>query len=175
MSDGKRPDQAEWQWKRREVIIRDDYECQECGATGAWKGSAELEVHHIELVAVGGSNTLDNLKTLCSDCHRDVHSTNSDDRSYHCDSPMPERDNNTGRYTEEEEHSTETFTDALRTLGGAAGTQEIADKVGCLYDTAYKKLRRMEDDGTITSRKIANARLWQLPEDEITRNEDSDD
>lgn len=88
---------------------------------------------------------------------------------------MPERDNNTGRYTEEEEHSTETFTDALRTLDGAAGTQEIADEVGCLYDTAYKKLRRMEDDGTITSRKIANARLWQLPEDGITRNEDSDD
>ena len=54
----------------------------------------------------------------------------------------------------------ERFFEALRELGGAGGTQEIADEVGCIYDTAYKRLRRLEDDGEVTRRKVANANLW---------------
>lgn len=76
---------------------------------------------------------------------------------------MPERDDETGRYTAN--NTTEDFIHAIEELGGAAGTQEIADEVGCEYTTAYSKLRKMEDDGSIDSRKVANARLWSVAEE----------
>lgn len=49
--------------------------------------------------------------------------------------------------------------------GGLAGTQDLADQVGVIYDTAYKKLRKMEEEGQVTSRKVANALVWMLPDD----------
>lgn len=70
------------------------------------------------------------------------------------------RDESSGQYAET--YSREAFTDAIRAEGGMAGTQEIADRVGCVYDTAYKKLRALEDEGYVTSRKVANARLWMV-------------
>jgi len=41
-----------------------------------------------------------------------------------------------------------------------ATTGEVAEAVGCNHDTAYKKLRTLEEEGRVTSRKIGNARLW---------------
>lgn len=78
--------------------------------------------------------------------------------------PMPERDPKTGRYTAE--YSKEEFADAIRTLGRDASTSAVADEVGCDYDAAYKKLTRMEDAGEATSRKIGNARLWEVTGDD---------
>jgi len=77
---------------------------------------------------------------------------------------MPERDQDTGRYVEE--YPLELFVDALRELGDTGGTQEIADEVGCKYDVAYKKLRALADEGVITSRKVGNANLWMLVDEE---------
>ena len=77
---------------------------------------------------------------------------------------MPDRDEESGQFTSEYPNSA--FFDAIQALGGAAGTQEIADEVGCGYDTAYKKLRRLEDRGEIESRKVANARLWSIAGEE---------
>lgn len=71
-----------------------------------------------------------------------------------------ERDEESGRFTEEYP-PTELIT-AIRDAGGAAGTQEVADAVGCSYETAYKKLRRLEDDDELTHRKVGNARLWRV-------------
>lgn len=50
---------------RKAVIIRDKYECMECR-----KSNCMLEVHHIVPRRLRGSNTLDNLITLCSKCHQ---------------------------------------------------------------------------------------------------------
>ena len=77
---------------------------------------------------------------------------------------MPERDEDTGRYTAE--YSIESFKEAIRGLGRDASTKAIADEVGCEYDTAYKKLTRMESAGHVTGRKIASARLWEIEDDE---------
>lgn len=77
---------------------------------------------------------------------------------------MPERDENTGRYVEE--YPPELFVDALQELDGTAGTQEVADEAGCKYDIAYKKLRMLSEEGVITSRKVGNANLWMLVDDE---------
>lgn len=50
---------------RKAVILRDDCKCKECG-----KSNSKLEVHHIKPRRLKGSNTLDNLITLCERCHQ---------------------------------------------------------------------------------------------------------
>lgn len=50
---------------RKAVIFRDKCKCMECGIT-----NTKLEVHHIKARRYGGSNTLNNLITLCSSCHQ---------------------------------------------------------------------------------------------------------
>jgi hypothetical protein len=51
---------------RKRVILRDNYECQVCGAK---KAPQNLEVHHVISQARGGSDYLSNLVTLCIRCH----------------------------------------------------------------------------------------------------------
>lgn len=70
MSETSRTPTDEWKWRRREAIIRDDYTCQECAAQGGPEGDAQLHVQHTTPVGEGGSDELENLKTLCDPCHR---------------------------------------------------------------------------------------------------------
>jgi hypothetical protein len=80
---------------------------------------------------------------------------------------MPkDRDENTGKYTET--YPADDFLSAIESLGGSAGTQEVADKIGCAYRTAHAKLTDLEGDGKITSRKVGNAKLWLLELSEET-------
>ncbi|WP_134672305.1 helix-turn-helix domain-containing protein [Halorussus marinus] len=74
--------------------------------------------------------------------------------------PDADRDDENGQYVET--YPPQDFADAIEAEDGMAGTQEIADAVGCSYETAYKKLREMEDAGTIESKRVGNARLWLL-------------
>lgn len=53
---------------REHALVRDDYTCQFCG-----KKNCRLEVHHIVFRRNGGSDNLENLITLCEDCHKAVH------------------------------------------------------------------------------------------------------
>lgn len=53
--------------KRFQVLQRDGFTCQLCGACGA---GVRLEVDHRQSVADGGADTLENLWTLCFDCNR---------------------------------------------------------------------------------------------------------
>ncbi|WP_302081075.1 transcriptional regulator [Salinibaculum rarum] len=71
---------------------------------------------------------------------------------------MPDRDEETGRYTGE--YSTEDFLNAISAEDGLAGTGDIADRVGCAHDTAYKRLQRLEKKGLVSSRKVGNTLLW---------------
>ena len=50
------------------VLSRDNYTCQICGAK-----NTKLQVHHIRFRSDGGSNRMDNLVTLCKECHDKVH------------------------------------------------------------------------------------------------------
>jgi hypothetical protein len=57
---------------RLAALERDGYRCQICGRDV----KEQLEVHHIRPLGMGGSeerDTLDNMITLCADCHRDIH------------------------------------------------------------------------------------------------------
>lgn len=52
---------------RFEVFKRDGFACQYCGATPP---KVILEVDHIDPVALGGANDMDNLVTACFPCNR---------------------------------------------------------------------------------------------------------
>ena len=52
---------------RHEVFKRDNYRCVECGASK--DDGATLHVDHKTPVSKGGTDELDNLQTLCSDCN----------------------------------------------------------------------------------------------------------
>ena len=52
---------------RHEVFKRDNYTCCECGARKS--DGATLHIDHKIPVSKGGSDELDNLQTLCSDCN----------------------------------------------------------------------------------------------------------
>ncbi len=72
-----------------------------------------------------------------------------------------ERDENTGKFTEE--YPLSEFTNVLEE-NGPAGTTEIADIIGCDRRTAYLKLQSLEDEGEVENRKVGNALLWSLVE-----------
>ena len=64
-----------WNKCREAVMQRDHRLCVECGAPGE-------EVHHIEHLTPNNINdpnvtlNMDNLKTLCRDCHHKIHKRN---------------------------------------------------------------------------------------------------
>lgn len=53
---------------RHQVLERDKFRCQDCGASPAT--GAVLEVDHTIPVSKGGTNELSNLRVLCADCNR---------------------------------------------------------------------------------------------------------
>jgi Mn-dependent DtxR family transcriptional regulator len=71
-----------------------------------------------------------------------------------------DRDEESGRYTDT--YTEDDLLEAIRDLGGMAGTSDVAGHVGCARDTAYKKLKQMEEDGTVSSRKVGGALLWSV-------------
>ncbi|QLH83804.1 winged helix-turn-helix domain-containing protein [Halosimplex pelagicum] len=77
---------------------------------------------------------------------------------------MPDRNEETGQYTGE--YSVEDFLDAISVEDGMAGTGDIAERVGCAHDTAYKRLQSMEEEGLVSSRKVGNTLLWTSLESE---------
>ncbi|WP_129116616.1 FaeA/PapI family transcriptional regulator [Halegenticoccus tardaugens] len=78
--------------------------------------------------------------------------------------PGMDRDEESGRYLEK--YPIEEFVEALESLGGMAGTQEVADEVGSSYQTAYYKLGDLEDEGRVHPRRVGSANLWVLVDDE---------
>lgn len=60
---------------RYEVLKRDNHSCRYCGATAP---DAKLTVDHVTPVALGGSDSPDNLVAACRDCNYGKGSTNPD-------------------------------------------------------------------------------------------------
>lgn len=52
---------------RKATILRDCCKCMECGKT-----NCKLEVHHIVPKRLKGNNSVDNLITLCNNCHQKI-------------------------------------------------------------------------------------------------------
>jgi 5-methylcytosine-specific restriction endonuclease McrA len=52
---------------RQQVLRRDGWRCQGCGAM------SNLEVHHRQYRSHSGDDSEDNLITLCAKCHANIH------------------------------------------------------------------------------------------------------
>lgn len=61
------------------------------------------------------------------------------------------------------EHSDQEFLQAVADCG-PAGTTEIAEVVGVTRQNADQRLRRLEADEKVTSKKIGNSLAWRLAE-----------
>lgn len=57
------PEKAEWFEIRLAVLARDKYRCTQCGS------KYKLHVHHNQARRRGGTHQMDNLQTLCAQCH----------------------------------------------------------------------------------------------------------
>lgn len=57
------PEKAAWAELRLAVLERDGYHCTHCGRTD------HLHIHHRRARRSGGLHQMDNLQTLCEDCH----------------------------------------------------------------------------------------------------------
>ena len=64
---------AGWENLKSYAKWRDGNKCRACGASPYKDKSVRLEVHHIRRRADGGSNTPDNVVTLCHECHESHH------------------------------------------------------------------------------------------------------
>ena len=53
---------------RRQTLARDRYTCRRCGVVD--RSGRSLQADHIAPLDLGGANALDNMQTLCIDCHR---------------------------------------------------------------------------------------------------------
>jgi 5-methylcytosine-specific restriction endonuclease McrA len=56
---------------KRQVKIRDGYNCQECSLNFSGSKSRNLDVHHVDHNKY--NNNLENLVSLCKKCHTQVH------------------------------------------------------------------------------------------------------
>lgn len=66
----------DWDTRRKVVYERDDYTCQECGVqSGPYReGDAiELHAHHIKPISHEPDHRLNNIITLCENCHFGAH------------------------------------------------------------------------------------------------------
>ena len=61
-----------WLTMREFVLERDNYTCGECGQTLL---EFELDVHHVKLACLGGTDDEENLIVLCRTCHKKKHAT----------------------------------------------------------------------------------------------------
>ncbi|WP_205628356.1 HNH endonuclease [Haloprofundus marisrubri] len=107
----------------------------------------------------GKAHTPDNLITLCRSCHRAVEGLRHDELAAVL---SIRRDEESRKYSQGFED--EKFLTAIRELGGSAGTSEIAENVGCDRRTAYVRLKDLEEDERVGSRKIGNSLLWSVSE-----------
>ena len=57
-----------WQQVRQIVFERDNWQCRRCGT------AKDLRVHHISYAHLGRPEELDDVITLCDNCHYQVHS-----------------------------------------------------------------------------------------------------
>lgn len=76
------------------------------------------------------------------------------------DVPGKDRDEESGKYSTSYPDSD--FLEAIQQHNGMAGTTEIAENVGCTRRTAYTRLKSLESDGQVSSRKVGNSLIWSI-------------
>jgi len=70
---------------------------------------------------------------------------------------MAEDRDDEGKY--KEKYSSDQFLNAVSNLN-VASTQNVADKVGCSYDLAYRRLSELEDSGKLSYENVGRSFVW---------------
>ncbi|WP_435078554.1 transcriptional regulator [Halococcus sp. AFM35] len=78
--------------------------------------------------------------------------------------PGRNRDEDSGRF--QEEYPPEEVIAAIQNQDGYAGTASIADEIGATTESAYVKLRAMEDEGYVESQLVGQSRIWEVTEED---------
>jgi len=77
MTKYKRPSKKypdSWNRLRHVIFERDHYICQMCGKKLDRSSPSRVPVcHHIKPLGIGGSNSFNNLVTVCPRCHEIIH------------------------------------------------------------------------------------------------------
>ena len=73
------------------------------------------------------------------------------------DAPYFEQDKETGKISQR--YSDEQFIQAVTDFSPAS-TSEVADRVGCSSDNAYRRLKSLEEAGEISSKMAGNSLIW---------------
>jgi 5-methylcytosine-specific restriction protein A len=66
-----------WRKRRKQALIRDNHLCQECIKNGI--ATIATEVDHIKAKYLGGDDSMRNLMSICSPCHKTKTSKESRD------------------------------------------------------------------------------------------------
>lgn len=77
------------------------------------------------------------------------------------DMPNDARNDTSGRFAPK--YPNESFTGALDELG-EVGTREVAEHVGCDFDTARLRLQNLAEQGAVEKRQVSSVTLWSLAE-----------
>jgi hypothetical protein len=78
--------------------------------------------------------------------------------------PERNRDEDSGRF--QEEYPPEEVIAAIQRHGGYAGTADIAEEIGATTESAYAKLRAMEEENRVQSQLIGQSRIWEVTEED---------
>ena len=71
-----------------------------------------------------------------------------------------DRDDSSGQFTDE--YPRELFLQTIDSEGGMAATGDVADRIGCAHDTAYKKLNQLENGEFVEGQKFGNSLVWSV-------------
>jgi hypothetical protein len=74
---------------------------------------------------------------------------------------MDEGRDDEGKYSET--YSDSAFVAAVRELH-VAGTQLVADEVGCSYDLAYRRLGDLHEDEKVAREEVGNSFVYYIPD-----------
>jgi hypothetical protein len=78
--------------------------------------------------------------------------------------PGRKRDEDSGRF--QEEYPPEEVLAAIRKHGGYAGSAAVAEEIGTTTESAYVKLRAMEEQGYVDSQLVGQSRIWEVAEED---------
>lgn len=136
-----------YQRERDKALQRDNWECQSCGTAVGHVGEPEVpvaHVHHQTPLSDGGVHNVENLTTLCPECHGDIHGKDVGERAF---DEQPYRD---AEWLREMYHGEE-LTQA-----------EIAELAGCHRRTIATWFRRHEIEGRPAGvrKKVGNSGPW---------------
>jgi len=70
----------------------------------------------------------------------------------------PDRDDYSGRFTRE--YPVKQFREAIRQSDGLS-TRQVAERVGCSTDLAYRRLKELEESGEISANLVGGSYQWK--------------